>query len=154
MLVCLILLFLGVGFGYFFYLYMEKNWDLEKCMVFVIVFYNNIQVNLMLDFMYLLKKCIGVVFISGIYYVDNKMSGVICCDVFYVWSENKDSIYFILMDINKVMCDEILFDVVIEMVLFDFYVYSGKSISYIILIQGYCGFMFIIGKCLIFFCIY
>ncbi|MCP0736558.1 hypothetical protein KU616_23960, partial [Salmonella enterica subsp. enterica serovar Mbandaka] len=42
-----------------------------------------------LDFMYSLKKRTGVVSISGTYYVDNKMSGVIRRDVSYVWSENK-----------------------------------------------------------------
>lgn len=91
MLACLTLLFLGVGLGHLFHLYTEKNRDPEKCTAPVIVFYNNTQANLTLDFMYSLKKRTGVVSISGTYYVDNKMSGVIRRDVSYVWSENKDS---------------------------------------------------------------
>lgn len=89
MLACLTLLFLGVGLGHLFHLYTEKNRDPEKCTAPVIVFYNNTQANLTLDFMYSLKKRTGVVSISGTYYVDNKMSGVIRRDVSYVWSENK-----------------------------------------------------------------
>lgn len=91
MLACLTLLFLGVGLGHLFHLYTEKNRDPEKCTAPVIVFYNNTQANLTLDFMYSLKKRTGVVSISGTYYVNNKMSGVIRRDVSYVWSENKDS---------------------------------------------------------------
>lgn len=77
MLACLTLLCLGVGLGHLFHLYTEKNRDPEKCTAPVIVFYNNTQANLTLDFMYSLKKRTGVVSISGTYYVDNKMSGVI-----------------------------------------------------------------------------
>lgn len=95
MLACLTLLFLGVGLGHLFHLYTEKNRDPEKCTAPVIVFYNNTQANLTLDFMYSMKKRTGVVSISGTYYVDNKMSGVIRRDVSYVWSENKDSTHFI-----------------------------------------------------------
>ncbi|AET56045.1 hypothetical protein O6448_17160 [Salmonella enterica subsp. enterica] len=152
MLACLTLLFLGVGLGHLFHLYTEKNRDPEKCTVPVIVFYNNTQANLTLDFMYSLKKRTGVVSISGTYYVDNKMSGVIRRNVSYVWSENKDSTHFISTDINKVTRDETLSDAVIETVLPDFYVYPGKSISYTILTQGHRGFMFTIGKRPIFFC--
>ncbi|SUF93283.1 YqeJ protein [Salmonella enterica] len=116
MLACLTLLFLGVGLGHLFHLYTEKNRDPEKCTAPVIVFYNNTQANLTLDFMYSLKKRTGVVSISGTYYVDNKMSGVIRRDVSYVWSENKDSTHFISTDINKVTRDETLSDAVIETV--------------------------------------
>lgn len=126
MLACLTLLCLGVGLGHLFHLYTEKNRDPEKCTAPVIVFYNNTQANLTLDFMYSLKKRTGVVSISGTYYVDNKMSGVIRRDVSYVWSENKDSTHFISTDINKVTRDETLSDAVIETVLPDFYVYPGK----------------------------
>lgn len=117
MLACLTLLCLGVGLGHLFHLYTEKNRDPEKCTAPVIVFYNNTQANLTLDFMYSLKKRTGVVSISGTYYVDNKMSGVIRRDVSYVWSENKDSTHFISTDINKVTRDETLSDAVIETVL-------------------------------------
>ncbi|EBN9197253.1 hypothetical protein D2F32_07090 [Salmonella enterica] len=152
MLACLTLLCLGVGLRHLFHLYTEKHRDPEKCTAPVIVFYNNTQANLTLDFMYSLKKRTGVVSISGTYYVDNKMSGVIRRDVSYVWSENKDSTHFISTDINKVTRDETLSDAVIETVLPDFYVYPGKSISYTILTQGHRGFMFTIGKRPIFFC--
>ncbi len=68
MLACLTLLCLGVGLGHLFHLYTEKNRDPEKCTAPVIVFYNNTQANLTLDFMYSLKKRTGVVSISGTYY--------------------------------------------------------------------------------------
>ncbi|MCF3877344.1 hypothetical protein L2E03_23955, partial [Salmonella enterica subsp. enterica serovar Weltevreden] len=78
--------------------------------------------------------------ISGTYYVNYKMRGVIRRDVSYVLSENKDITHFISTDINKVTRDEKLSDAVIETVLPDFYVYTGKSISYNILTQGHRGF--------------
>lgn len=58
MLACLTLLFLGVGLGHLFHLYTEKNRDPEKCTAPVIVFYNNTQANLTLDFMYSLKNAL------------------------------------------------------------------------------------------------
>lgn len=60
MLACLTLLCLGVGLGHLFHLYTEKHRDPEKCTAPVIVFYNNTQANLTLDFMYSLKKRTGV----------------------------------------------------------------------------------------------
>ncbi len=41
-----------------FHLYTEKNRDPEKCTAPVIVFYNNTQANLTLDFMYSLKNAL------------------------------------------------------------------------------------------------
>lgn len=58
MLACLTLLFLGVGLGHLF-ICIRKRTDPEKCTAPVIVFYNNTQANLTLDFMYSLKNALG-----------------------------------------------------------------------------------------------
>jgi hypothetical protein len=149
---CLVLLFLGVGIGHLIHLRAERNRDPEKCTAPVVVFYNNTQANLTLDFMYSLNKHTGVVSVSGTYYVDNKKRGVIRRDVSYMWNENKDSTHFISTGINKVTRDETLSDAVLETILPDFYVYPGKSISYTVLAQGHRGFMFTIGKHPMFLC--
>ncbi|MFV0262107.1 MAG: hypothetical protein ACK5JN_06655 [Kluyvera sp.] len=149
---CLVLLIVGAGIGHFLHLRVERYRDPEKCTAPVLVFYKNTQANLTLDFMYSLKNRTGVVAVSGTYYVDNKLSGVIRRDVSYIWNENKDSTHFVSTSVNKVSRDETLSDDVIATVLPDFYVYPRKGISYTILTQGHRGFMFTIGKRPVFLC--
>lgn len=151
-LICFILFSTGGTISFFHKVNNEIIQNPQLCSSQVIMYYNDVRANFNLDFMYTLKNKTGVVTVSGTYFKNNKFLGSIRQDVSYVWTENKDNFNFVSTGINKIITSHPISDIEMSYILPDFYVYSGKQISYTIVNQGSKGYMFTIGKRPVFLC--
>ncbi|MBT1885902.1 hypothetical protein [Enterobacter mori] len=149
---CLVFFAAGALISWLYHLRLEKMENTEACSASIVVYHENARANITLDFMYTMKTQTGIVAVSGTYYKNDKVAGVIRRDVSYVWTENKDSFHFTSLNIQHVNDDESLPNDVISDVLPDFFVYPNKKMNYSITKQGPKGFMFSVGKRPIFFC--
>lgn len=149
---CLMFFAAGALISWLYHLRLEKRENTEACSASIVVYHEDARAHITLDFMYSMKTQTGIVAVSGTYYENDKVTGVIRRDVSYVWTENKDSFHFTSLNILHVNDDESLPNDVISDVLPDFFVYPNKKLNYSITKQGPKGFMFSVGKRPIFFC--
>ena len=151
-LILLVFFVAGALVAWLYHLRLEKVENTEACSASIVVYHEDVRAHITLDFMYTLQKQTGIVAVSGTYYKNDKVAGIIRRDVSYVWTENKDSFHFTSINIHHVNDDESLSSEVISDVLPDFFVYPNKKMNYSITKQGSRGFMFSVGKRPIFFC--
>lgn len=124
----------------------------EACSASIVVYHEDIRANLTMDFMYTMKKQTGVIALSGAYYKNDKLAGVIRRDVSYVWTENKDSFHFTSVNIHDINGQQTAPNEIMNEILPDFFLYPKKNLNYSITQQGPRGFMFSVGKRPIFYC--
>jgi len=149
---CMGLFITGALISWGYHLYEEKKRDTQVCAATTIIYHNNVRASMTLDFMYTLQGQTGVLAVNGSYFIDDKLAGSIRRDVYYKWTENKDTFRFQSEKVNKIISDDSISDEDLAEVLPDFYVYPGKNITYSIVPQGANSFMFTVGKRPVFLC--
>ena len=113
----------------------DKIHHKEECTASLVVFKDNTQTNLTLNFMYSLAEGKGTVAVSGSYLDGGKLQGHIRRDVIYDMVKNHETHHF------HSVSDEFL-----ASILPDFYVYPNEKISYIISKQNEHSFLIKIGS--------
>ncbi|MED0020656.1 hypothetical protein RCU41_13390, partial [Escherichia marmotae] len=102
----------------------------EKCTANWVIFNDQGQANLTLDFMYNKNQKTGTVALSGTWKQNTKVYKAIRRDIEYTWSENYNTLHLISNKINKFDIIDQVEDDKLALLLPDFYVFSGKIISY------------------------
>ncbi|EFA4954125.1 hypothetical protein RCU46_04930, partial [Escherichia marmotae] len=113
----------------------------EKCTANWVIFNDQGQANLTLDFMYNKNQKTGTVALSGTWKQNTKVYKAIRRDIEYTWSENYNTLHLISNKINKFDIIDQVEDDKLALLLPDFYVFSGKRISYNIQKQRNHGFL-------------
>lgn len=124
----------------------------EKCTANWVIFNDQGQANLTLDFMYNKNQKTGTVALSGTWKQNTKVYKAIRRDIEYTWSENYNTLHLISNKINKFDIIDQVEDDKLALLLPDFYVFSGKKISYNIQKQRNHGFLFNISNRAIMYC--
>lgn len=124
----------------------------EKCTANWVIFNDQGQANLTLDFMYNKNQKTGTVALSGTWKQNTKVYKAIRRDIEYTWSENYNTLHLISNKINKFDIIDQVEDDKLALLLPDFYVFSGKIISYNIQKQRNHGFLFNISNRAIMYC--
>lgn len=124
----------------------------EKCTANWVIFNDQGQANLTLDFMYNQNKKTGIVALSGTWKQNTKAYKAIRRDIEYTWTENYNTLHLTSNKINKFDIIDQIEDDKLALLLPDFYVFSGKMISYNIQTQGNRGFLFNISNRAIMYC--
>ncbi|MEC9693467.1 hypothetical protein RCO07_22455, partial [Escherichia marmotae] len=101
----------------------------EKCTANWVIFNDQGQANLTLDFMYNKNQKTGTVALSGTWKQNTKVYKAIRRDIEYTWSENYNTLHLISNKINKFDIIDQVEDDKLALLLPDFYVFSGKIIS-------------------------
>lgn len=117
-----------------------------------VIFNDQGQANLTLDFMYNKNQKTGTVALSGTWKQNTKVYKAIRRDIEYTWSENYNTLHLISNKINKFDIIDQVEDDKLALLLPDFYVFSGKLISYNIQKQRNHGFLFNISNRAIMYC--
>ena len=142
----------GALAAWLYRLHHQNSENTEACSASIVVYHEDIRANLTMDFMYTMKKQTGVIALSGAYYKNDKLAGVIRRDVSYVWTENKDSFHFTSVNIHDINGQQTAPNEIMNEILPDFFLYPKKNLNYSITQQGPRGFMFSVGKRPIFYC--
>lgn len=141
----------ALGSAFYHYIY-EQVKDNEECHSSIIVFYKDTTSYISINYMYSTENKTGIVAISGKYFEDGKVKGIIRRDIEYSWTENHDSFVFHSINVNKYAILETVSDDTLANILPDFFVYPDKTVSYLIQNQGTHGYLFLAGKRPLFYC--
>ncbi|AVL79297.1 hypothetical protein M0J30_004511 [Klebsiella oxytoca] len=124
----------------------DKIHHKEECTASLVVFKDNTQTNLTLNFMYSLAEGKGTVAVSGSYLDGGKLQGHIRRDVIYDMVKNHETHHFHSREINRYGNIDSVSDEFLATILPDFYVYPDEKISYIISKQNEHSFLIKIGS--------
>lgn len=124
----------------------DKIHHKEECTASLVVFKDNTQTNLTLNFMYSLAEGKGTVAVSGSYLDGGKLQGHIRRDVIYDMVKNHETHHFHSREINRYGNIDSVSDEFLASILPDFYVYPNEKISYIISKQNEHSFLIKIGS--------